>query len=99
MRTVHGRALMIDVHWIVGLLVTTLLGAASFMIKNWASTWQNRIIAQDKRLDDHDQKHANHDKRHDVLDTKLDNMKEKIDETSADVKTLIRQSNGRGNTG
>ncbi len=82
----------VEPEYIVTLVIAGLAVVAWYMIRDWKQTVTTRLVAQDRRLDGHDEKHAQHDTAHKVLQTKLDNIEKTADETSADVKTLLRQS-------
>ncbi len=76
----------------LAILVTALGGVAWWMIQRWATSWENRLTAQDGRLDKHDVNIA-------VLKANLEHIRTTGDETRADVKVLLQQSNGRRSTG
>ncbi len=83
---------------IAAVIIGTLLTVAGWLIRDWKNNWQNRIVAQDKRLDVHDTKHTEHDLNHAVLAANLENIITATSETRTDVKELLRQ-NGKRSTG
>jgi hypothetical protein len=85
--------------YIAGLLVTALIGLAGVMIRNYFSHWETRMIAQDDRLDDHDSKYTDHAVQIATIKANMEHIRTTGDETSKDVKTLLRHSNGNRATG
>ncbi len=83
---------------LLALIVGSLSVVAWWLIRSWARTWKDRVMAQDKRLDEHDTKHTEHDVNHAVLKANLEYIRATADETRKDVKELLRQ-NGKRNTG
>lgn len=74
-------------------ITLVFVGVFGWLVRDWKNNWQNRIIAQDKRLDNHDNKHTEHDLNHAVLKANLEHIRATADETSQDVKQLL--SNGK----
>jgi len=85
--------------YIAGLLVTALIGLAGVMIRNYFTNWETRMLAQDKRLNSHDAKYTEHSVEIATIKANMEHIRETGDETSADVKTLLRHSNGNRSTG
>lgn len=83
---------------LLALIVGSLSLVAGWLIRNWARTWRDRVMAQDKRLDEHDTKHTKHDVHHAEMKANLEHIRATADETRKDVKELLRQ-NGKRNTG
>ncbi len=79
-------------------IVLGFLGVFGWLLRDWKNNWQNRIVAQDKRLDNHDSKHTEHDLNHAVLVANLEHIRSAADETRTDVKELLSQ-NGNRSTG
>jgi len=76
-----------------------LIGLAGFMIRNYFSNWETRMIAQDDRLDDHDTKYTDHAVQIATIKANMEHIRATGDETSADVKKLLRRPNGNRATG
>jgi hypothetical protein len=85
--------------YIAGLLVMALIGLAGFMIRNYFSSWETRMIAQDDRLDDHDNKYTDHAVQIATIKANMEHIRATGDETSADVKKLLRRPSGNRSTG
>ena len=88
-----------DPEYIAGLLVLALIGLAGHMIRNYFSNWETRMIAQDERLDSHDDKYTDHAVQIATIKANMEHIRATGDETSKDVKTLLRHSNGNRSTG
>ena len=88
-----------DPEYIAGLLVVALIGLAAFMIRNYFGNWETRMIAQDDRLNDHDEKHTGHAVQIATIKANMEHIRATGDQTSKDVKTLLRHSNGNRSTG
>ena len=85
--------------WIVRGVIAVLMAIAGTMIWGWKTNWENKMIAQDDRLNDHEKIHAEQDKALSVLSTKIDSMGKTVDETHDDVKALLVQANGSRSKG
>ena len=83
-----------DARWIVGFVISGLAVTAWFMIRGWKKSWEDRIIAQDRRLDGHGEQISETKTELEVLKSDVGHIRETVDETRTDVKTLVRQANG-----
>ena len=79
----------------LALTITSLGLVTWWLIRGWAKNWKDRLVAQDKRLDDHDTKHSEHDVNHAVLKANLEHIRDNTDEMRKDVKDLLRHTNGK----
>ena len=89
----------IEPTFILGGIFTALGTVVWFMIRNWAKSWETRLIAQDRRLNLHEERHAKHDTKHAVLETELAHIRADTTETRADVKKLLGAVNGQRSRG
>ena len=81
---------MSEVQYVVVAIITGLGGIALLMIKNWARTWETKLIAHDKKLENHGLQIA-------TITANMEHIRVTGDETRDDVKELLRQLSGRNN--
>jgi len=79
--------------------VLALIGLAGWLIRNYFKGWETRIVAQDKRLNAHTNSITNHSVEIATIKANMEHIRTTGDETSKDVKTLLRHSNGNRVTG
>jgi len=84
---------------VTAIILGALICVAGYLMRQRAKTWETRLIGQDDRLDSHAAKHANHDVQIAILQANVEHIRATGDETNKDVKTLLRQSNGKQSTG
>lgn len=81
--------------YVVALIITGLAVVAWALIMNWSKGWEDRLTAQDSRLDKHDDEHLQHHVNHVAVRTELENIKDTVSETHDDVKELLKQNGNR----
>lgn len=78
---------MANIETIIAFIISSLLAAAFFMIKNWHKNWEATLSEHDKRLGNHDIQLA-------TITANMEHIKTTGDETRVDVKRLLgRQAN------
>lgn len=81
--------------YVLALIIGGLGSVAFYLIRDWKSQWEDRLMAQDERLDNHSKRHGEHDVNHATIVERLDHIKSTAEATSSDVKELLKQSGQR----
>ena len=82
---------MPDTIELMAYLITGLSVVAWTMIKGWKASWETRLTAQDKRLNQQGLEIA-------TITANMEHIRVTGDETRKDVKELLKNSNGRRTT-
>ena len=84
---------------IIAALVTALLGALGYLIREWAKGVRDDINRHDILHEDHKNNHGLHEVKIATIVAQHENLTKTVEEVHDDVKELLRRGNGNRGTG
>lgn len=82
---------MAESQYLLMTLIASLSAVAFFMIKNWARSWEAKLISHEEKIGEHDIQIA-------IITANMEHIRITGDETREDVKELLRNQNGSRST-